>query len=57
MLFKLAWTHSPVARDTTIKQFMKTGGMPPDDIELKSRYRNLDRTGDLQFYKAPNPQR
>ena len=25
MLFQLAWTHSPEARDKTIKQFMETG--------------------------------
>ena len=30
MLFQMAWTHSPEARDKTIKQFMETGGMPPD---------------------------
>ena len=57
MLIKLAWTHSPEARDKTIKQFMETVGMPTDDIELKSRYRNLDGTGGLQFYIAPIPQR
>jgi hypothetical protein len=37
MLFKLTWIHSPEARDKTIKQFMETGGMAPDGIELKSR--------------------
>ena len=36
---------------------METVGMPTDDIELKSRYRNLDGTGGLQFYIAPIPQR
>ena len=45
MLFKLAWTHSPEARDKTIKQFMETGGMPPENVELISRYHNLDGTG------------
>ena len=45
MLFKLAWTHTPEARDTTIKQFMATGGMPPEGISLLSRYHNLDGTG------------
>ena len=25
MLFKFAWTHSPAARDATIKKFMETG--------------------------------
>ena len=28
MLFKFAWQHSTSARDTTIKKFMETGGMP-----------------------------
>ena len=45
MLFKMAWTHSPEARDRTIKQFMETGGMPPENIKLVSRYHNLDGTG------------
>ncbi len=45
MLFKLAWTHTPEARDTTIKQFMATGGMPPKGVSLLSRYHNLDGTG------------
>ena len=45
MLFKLAWTHSREARDKTIKQFMETGGMPPENVELISRYHNLDGTG------------
>ena len=45
MLFKLAWTHTPEARDTTIKQFMATGGMPPEGVSMLSRYHNLDGTG------------
>ena len=45
MLFKLAWTHTPEARDKTIEQFMKTGGMPPAGVALVSRYHNLDGTG------------
>ena len=52
MLFKLAWTHSPEARDKTIKQFMETGGMPPDGIELKSRYHNLDGTGGFAILES-----
>ena len=45
MLFKLAWTHTPEARDTTVKQFMATGGMPPEGVSMLSRYHNLDGTG------------
>ena len=45
MLFKPAWTDTPEARDTTIKQFMATGGMPPEGVSMLSRYRNLDGTG------------
>jgi hypothetical protein len=45
MLFKLAWTHTPEARDTTVKQFMATGGMPPAGVSMLSRYHNLDGTG------------
>ena len=45
MLFKFAWTHTPEARDETVKKFMATGGMPPDGVEFVSRYHNLDGTG------------
>ena len=30
MLFTLGWTHTPHARNETIKKFMATGGMPPE---------------------------
>ena len=52
MLFKLAWTHRPEARDETIKQFMETGGMPPTGIELLSRYHNLDGTGGFAILES-----
>ena len=55
MLFKLAWTHTPEARDTTIKQFMATGGMPPEGVELLSRYHNLDGTGGFAILESTNP--
>ena len=45
MLFKLAWTHTPEARDTTVKKFMATGGMAPEGVSMLSRYHNLDGTG------------
>ena len=45
MLFTLAWTHSPQARNTTIKKFMTTGGMPPEGVQMISRYHNVDGTG------------
>ena len=45
MLFKLAWSHSPNMRNTTIKRFMDTGGMPPEGITMHSRYHNVDGTG------------
>ena len=52
MLFKLAWTHSPEARDETIKKFMETGGMPPEGVELLSRYHNVDGTGGFAILKS-----
>ena len=52
MLFKMAWTHSPEARDRTIKQFMETGGMPPENVELVSRYHNLDGTGGFAILES-----
>ena len=45
MLFKFAWTHSPTARDSTIKKFMETGGMPPVGVTMLARYHHVDGTG------------
>ena len=45
MLFKLAGTHTPEARDTAIKQFMATGGTPLEGISMVSGYHNLDGIG------------
>ena len=55
MLFQLAWTHAPEARDKTIEQFMNTGGMPPAGIELVSRYHNLDGTGGFAILESTDP--
>ena len=45
MLFSFAWTHSPTARNETISKFMATGGMPPDNVKMVSRYHNIDGSG------------
>ena len=45
MLFTLAWTHSPQARNETITKFMATGGMPPEGVQMLSRYHNVDGSG------------
>ena len=45
MLFKFAWQHSTSTRDTTIKKFMETGGMPPEGVTMLSRYHNVDGSG------------
>ena len=55
MLFKLTWTHTPEARDTTIKQFMATGGMPPEGVSMLSRYHNLDGTGGFAILDTTDP--
>ena len=54
MLFKLAWSHTPHARNETIKKFMETGGMPPEGVELISRYHNLDGTGGFAILESTN---
>ena len=54
MLFKLTWTHTPQARNETIKKFMETGGMPPEGVELISRYHNLDGTGGFAILESTN---
>ena len=45
MLFKFAWTHAPQARNETITKFMATGGMPPESVQMLSRYHNVDGSG------------
>ena len=45
MLFTLAWTHAPGARNETITKFMATGGMPPEGVQMLSRYHNVDGSG------------
>tara|TARA_R110000824_G_C14785753_1_gene632557 strand:- start:210 stop:500 length:291 start_codon:yes stop_codon:yes gene_type:complete len=45
MLFKFAWTHAPQARNETIMKFMATGGMPPESVQMLSRYHNVDGSG------------
>ena len=54
MLFKLTWTHTPQARNETIKKFMETGGMPSEGVELISRYHNLDGTGGFAILESTN---
>ena len=54
MLFKLAWTHTPEARDATVRKFMATGGMPPDGVVMLSRYHNLDGTGGFAILESTN---
>ena len=54
MLFKLAWTHTPEARDATVRKFMATGGIPPDGVEMLSRYHNLDGTGGFAILESTN---
>ena len=55
MLFTFAWTHSPSARDTVIKQFMANGGMPPDGVKLLSRYHNLDSAVGFAVVESSDP--
>ena len=54
MLFRLAWTHTPEARDKTIEQFMNTGACPLR-VELVSRYHNLDGTGGFAILESTDP--
>ena len=55
MLFTFAWTHSSAARDTVIKQFMATGGMPLDGVKLLLRYHNLDGTSGFAVVESSDP--
>jgi hypothetical protein len=47
--------RAPEARDKTIEQFMKTGGMPPEGVELVSRYHNLDGKGEFAIIESTDP--
>ena len=38
--------------DNTIKQFMATGGMPPEGATLVSRYHNVDGTGGFAIVES-----
>ena len=54
MLFTFAWTHTPHARDTVIKKFLATGGMPPEGVQMLSRYHNVDGSGGFAICETDN---
>ena len=47
--------NDPANASSIIEQFMKTGGMPPENIELLSRYHNLDGTGGFAILESTDP--
>ena len=47
MLFTIGYTITPNARDASIKKFLQTGGMPPEGIQMLSRYHNVDGSGGI----------
>lgn len=55
MIFKFAWVHTPSARDNTVKKFMETGGMPPEQVTMHSRYHNVDGSGGFAIAETENP--
>ena len=54
MLFTFSWTHAPQVRNETIKQFMATGGMPPEGVQMLSRYHNVDGSGGFAICESDN---
>ena len=52
MLFTLNWTHTTNARNKTITQFLATGGLPPEGVEMISRYHNIDGSGGFAVCKS-----
>ena len=54
MLFTLAWAHTPHARNETITKFMATGGMPPEGIQMLSRYHHVDGSGGFAICETDN---
>jgi len=57
MLFTFAWTHSTHGRNATIKQFMATGGMPPEGVKMISRYHNIDGSGGFAICETDDAKR
>jgi len=54
MLFTFSWTHTTSARDATINKFLATGGMPPEGVEMLSRYHNVDGSGGFATCETDN---
>jgi hypothetical protein len=54
LLFTFSWTHTTSARDATIKKFLATGGMPPEGVEMLSRYHNVDGSGGFAICETDN---
>lgn len=54
MLFSLSWTHTTHNRNETITKFLATGGMPPEEVEMLSRYHNLDGSGGFAICQTDN---
>ena len=54
MLLHFAWTHTTHARDTVIKKFLATGGMPPEGVQMLSRYHNVDGSGGFAICESDN---
>ena len=54
MLFHFAQTHTTYARDTVIKKFLATGGMPPEGVQMLSRYHNVDGSGGFAICESDN---
>jgi hypothetical protein len=54
MLFHFARTHTTHARDTVIKKFLATGGMPPEGVQMLSRYHNVDGSGGFAICESDN---
>jgi hypothetical protein len=54
MLFTFSWTHTTHARNATITKFLGTGGMPPEGVQMLSRYHNVDGSGGFAICESDN---
>ena len=55
MLFIVGDTITPNARDASIKKFLQTGGMPPEGIQMLSRYHKIDGSGGIAVCETDDP--
>ena len=55
MLFTVGYTIKTNARNSSIRKFLQTGGMPPEGIQMLSRYHNVYGSGGIAVCETDDP--